>query len=91
MHKLINYIPERIEHRERWVGALQTTKVPLKLIVGPVDPISGSHMDSRYLELVPRPDVLELPGVGHYPQVEAPDAVTNRYFEFRDQLATVRS
>jgi pimeloyl-ACP methyl ester carboxylesterase len=89
MHKLINYIPERIEHRERWVGALQTTDVPLKLIVGPVDPISGSHMVHRYRELVPRSDVSELPGVGHYPQVEAPRGVLNCYFEFRDRLATV--
>jgi pimeloyl-ACP methyl ester carboxylesterase len=91
MHKLIRYIPERIEHRERWVGALQTTKVPLKLIVGPVDPISGSHMASRYRELVPHSDVAELPGVGHYPQVQAPSAVTNAYLAFRDRLATVHS
>jgi hypothetical protein len=27
-HKLIRYIPERIEHRKRWVGALQKTPVP---------------------------------------------------------------
>ena len=59
MHKLINYIPQRIEHRERWVGALQKTTVPLKLIVGPVDPISGTHMADRYRELVPHPDVTE--------------------------------
>lgn len=91
MHKLIHYIPERVEHRGRWVGALQTAKIPLKLIVGPVDPISGSHMANRYRELVPHPDVSELPGVGHYPQVQAPGAVTSRYFEFRDRLATVHS
>jgi pimeloyl-ACP methyl ester carboxylesterase len=91
MHKLIHYIPERVEHRERWVGALQTANIPLKLIVGPVDPISGSHMANRYRELVPDPDVSELAGVGHYPQVQAPGAVTNRYLEFRDRLATVHS
>jgi pimeloyl-ACP methyl ester carboxylesterase len=91
MHKLIHYIPERIERRERWVGALQTTNVPLKLIVGSVDPISGSHMADRYRELVPHPDVSELPGVGHYPQVQAPGAVTSCYLEFRDRLATVCS
>ena len=89
MHKLINYIPDRITHRERWVGALQTAEIPLKLIVGPVDPISGSHMVERYRELVPRSDVTELPGVGHYPQVQAPAAVATCYFEFRDRLAAV--
>lgn len=85
MHKLINYIPERIAHRERWVGALQKTPVPLKLIVGPVDPISGSHMAERYRDLVPNPDITELPGVGHYPQVQAPQAVTNSFFEFQQK------
>jgi hypothetical protein len=40
-HKLIRYIPERIEHRERWVGALQKTPVPMLLIDGMIDPISG--------------------------------------------------
>ena len=67
--KLIHYIPERVEHRERWVGALQKAGVPLKVIVGSVDPIPGSHMASRYRELVPHADVSELAGVGHYPQV----------------------
>lgn len=32
-------------------------------------------MVARYRELVPHPDVVELPDVGHYPQVEAPEAV----------------
>ncbi|WP_322047740.1 alpha/beta hydrolase [Paraburkholderia sp. J67] len=91
MHRLINYIPDRIEHRERWVGALQRADIPLKLIVGPIDPISGHHMVERYRELVPHADVSELPGVGHYPQVQAPKAVTGCYFAFRDRLATVCS
>jgi pimeloyl-ACP methyl ester carboxylesterase len=89
MHKLIHYIPERVEHRDRWVGGLQNTGVPLKLIVGSVDPISGSHMANRYREVVPRPDVSELAGVGHYPQVQAPGAVMSSYLEFRDRVARV--
>ena len=32
-------------------------------------------MAARYRELVPSPDVVDLPGVGHYPQLEAPEAV----------------
>jgi pimeloyl-ACP methyl ester carboxylesterase len=75
MPKLIGYIEERRRHRERWVGALTATDVPVRLIDGLDDPISGAHMVARYRELVPRPDVVELPGVGHYPQIEAPDDV----------------
>lgn len=80
---LIRYIRERAEHRERWVGALTETSVPLKLIDGAFDPISGSHMARRYRELVPNADVTELSGIGHYPQIEAPRPVVDAYLAFR--------
>jgi pimeloyl-ACP methyl ester carboxylesterase len=77
------YRLERRPMRPRWVGALQTTAVPLRLIVGTEDPIAGAAMADRYRQLVPRPDVVELPGVGHYPQIEAPDQVLRAYEDFR--------
>jgi pimeloyl-ACP methyl ester carboxylesterase len=83
--RLIRYIPERVAHRERWVGALQRTSLPLRLIDGPEDPVSGAHMAERYRELVPNPDVVLLDGIGHYPQVEAPEAVLRAYLEFADR------
>lgn len=82
MHRLIRYIPERRAQRARWVGALQQTFVPIALINGAVDPISGAHMVQRYRELVPAPDVTVLDDIGHYPQVEAPEAVLAAYFDF---------
>lgn len=72
-HRLIRYIPERVQHRARWVGALERTPVPVRLIDGLLDPVSGAHMVDRYRQLVPDADVVALPEVGHYPQVEAPD------------------
>lgn len=81
MPKLISYMAERRTHRSRWVGALVAAASPLRLIDGLVDPISGAHMVARYRELVPHPDVVELPGVGHYPQLEAPDAVASAILE----------
>lgn len=82
MHRLIRYMPERVAHRERWVGALQKTRVPLRLINGPDDPISGTHMAARYRELVPNPDTVELPGIGHYPQTEDPAGVLRAHLSF---------
>jgi pimeloyl-ACP methyl ester carboxylesterase len=74
MHRLAQYMPERAARRERWVGALQAQAgrgVPVRLVNGPADPISGLHMVQRYHELVPEPDVHVLNAdVGHYPQVE---------------------
>lgn len=77
MARLIGYMAERRSHRARWVGALQNAPIPLRVIDGLDDPVSGAHMVARYRELVGNADVVELPGIGHYPQVEAPDAVAD--------------
>ena len=86
MHKLIRYMPERLANRERWVGALRKTRVPLRLINGPDDPVSGAHMVARYRELVPNPDTVSLPGIGHYPQTEDPAGVLKAFSEFHQHL-----
>ena len=72
---LIRYMVERRENRERWVGALQRCPVPLTVINGSADPISGAHMIARLRELKIPANIVELPRVGHYPQIEAPLAV----------------
>lgn len=89
MPKLIGYIAERRARRARWVGALQQATVPLTLIDGAADPISGAHMAARYRELVPAADVTLLDRIGHYPQVEAPAAVAAAYVAFRDRVAAL--
>ena len=83
MHRLIRYMPERREQRERWVRAMQRTRVPLRVIDGAADPISGAHMVERYRELIPNADCVLLETIGHYPQVEAPEAVLAHYLAFR--------
>ena len=88
MPKLIHYMVERRTHRARWVGALQTTRLPLKLINGSADPISGAHMVERYRALINQPDISALDGIGHYPQCEASDAVLTAYREFRATRAS---
>ena len=87
MHRLIRYIPERQLNRERWVTAMQRTEVPMRVIDGAVDPISGAHMVRRYRELIERPDTVLLPAIGHYPQTEAPAQVLEHYLDFRDGVA----
>ena len=88
--KLIHYIDERIAQRPRWVPAMQFTKVPMRVINGPVDPISGEHMARRYHELIPNPDIVLLPNIGHYPQVEAPDLVLQALYDFHARIAATR-
>lgn len=80
---LITYINDRRQHRERWVNVLKQSPVPLSLINGSVDPVSGQHMVARYKELECRLDhLLELSEIGHYPQVEAPQRVAKAYLSF---------
>jgi pimeloyl-ACP methyl ester carboxylesterase len=75
-HRLIRYMHQRRTHEQRWVGALtQPLDIPLRLINGTFDPISGGHVADYYEQVVPNPDVVRLDGIGHYPQTEAPERV----------------
>lgn len=79
--KIIRYIRERRQYRQRWVGALQQANIRLCLIDGLEDPISGASIVRRWRELLPAAPVVELDGVGHYPQWEAPDRVLTAFLE----------
>ncbi|HYB39631.1 MAG TPA: alpha/beta hydrolase, partial [Mycobacterium sp.] len=48
---------------------------PLHLVWGLDDPVPGRHVLEKATTLLPRAEVTELHGVGHYPQSEAPQAV----------------
>ncbi len=66
---------------------MQRGEVPMRVIDGEVDPISGAHMVERYRELVPDADTVLLPNIGHYPQIEAPVQVLKHYLAFRERFA----
>jgi pimeloyl-ACP methyl ester carboxylesterase len=74
-HLLIRYIVDREEHGERWVGALESTAVPLAFVWGMQDPVSGAHMAQRIAERLPEAPRVELSEVGHWPPLEAPERV----------------
>lgn len=85
LHQLIHYLPDRYLNRERWVTALKDCKVPLQLINGVDDPVSGIHMIKRFYEVVgERPTVL-LEGIGHIPQVESPQKTQDAMLSFLKQ------
>ncbi|WP_430431311.1 alpha/beta fold hydrolase [Oceanicaulis sp.] len=89
-HKLLGYITERRQHRERWVGALVNSTLPMKVIDGGLDPVSGAHMVERYRALVPNADTLVLPHVGHYPHWEDPKAVLDGFMNFQSAMPKAR-
>lgn len=80
--KLLRYMVERRLYRERWVNAMEQTKIPVQMINGPLDPISGRHLAEAFALRNPKARVDSLEGIGHYPQVEAPQKVAALYLDF---------
>ena len=74
-HLHIRYNAERVAHHRRWERALADWDGPLQLVWGLDDPVSGRHVLEQATAVLPRAEVTELDGVGHYPQSEAPQAV----------------
>ena len=68
--------------RDRLVGALLGSAVPLRLINGSADPNSGEPMMQRWLSLSPTADLVRLAAIGHWPQLEAPVATADAIHSF---------
>lgn len=84
---LLQYIPERSQFKDRWVGALTSTKVPVLMIYGPADPVNPPVFVAHFRKIVPqhRLEVMEN-SIGHYPQWEEPDSVVHLLSRFLQQL-----
>lgn len=82
LRRVLNYVSQRRRNRERWVGALLKTPVPLMLVCGLEDPVAGAETAERFAELLPGAERVLLEGIGHYPQLEAPDRVMRAFFDF---------
>jgi pimeloyl-ACP methyl ester carboxylesterase len=89
LHKVGRFVTDRYTHRNRWVRAMRETAVPMRLIDGPIDPNSGRHMAQRYSEVISNPDVVMLDdAIGHWPQLEAPDAVLEHFLAHIDRVTS---
>jgi len=86
-HLLIRYMRERRRHRDRWVAPILDPRMPLALIDGHRDPVSGKHIADRLRDQRPGAEIYDLPDIGHYPQTEAPAEVLRAYAAFRQRAA----
>jgi pimeloyl-ACP methyl ester carboxylesterase len=73
---LLGYLRERRENAARWERALEETSLPLHLIWGMTDPRSGARVTEHVLRRIPSARLVPLEA-GHYPQLEAPDRVSD--------------
>lgn len=84
-HKLIRYMTERSKYRERWVEPLRNMTQPFLFINGSFDPVSGKHLVERFRQLVPdQKNIVELPGIGHFPHLESPAEVLQHFLHFHE-------
>jgi pimeloyl-ACP methyl ester carboxylesterase len=74
-HLLIAYITDRQQNAQRWVGAFESTDVPLSFTWGMLDPVSGAHMAQRIRERLPAAPFQALEDVSHWPPLEASERV----------------
>ena len=88
--QMLRYLVERRQQRDRWVKSTEGALIPVLMINGPLDPISGAHLAKAFAERNPRAQVHSLPGVGHYPQTEAPEKVAALYLDFLSHLPSGR-
>lgn len=72
LHLLISYLDERERYASRWHGAVREWPKPLGFLWGLDDPVATTNVLDGLRELRPAAPVIELPGLGHYPQIEDP-------------------
>ena len=74
-HRLVVYLTERTRFATRWHGAIAGWPGPLRLAWGMRDPVATPDVLAGLRELRPSVPVTELAGLGHYPQIEQPEAI----------------
>jgi pimeloyl-ACP methyl ester carboxylesterase len=90
LDRLTFYLHERVRHQSRWHGALRDWPGRLELLWAMDDPVCTPAVLDAVLALRPHAKVTRLSALGHYPQLEDPDAIAeivNRLAEDLDALA----
>ncbi len=76
LHLLCAYLNERVTYAQRWHGAVRNWPKPLGFLWATGDPVATTSVLAGLRELRPAAEVMELPGIGHYPQIEVPNEFT---------------
>lgn len=85
---VLQYLKQRHTQRARWVGALQHADMPMQLLNGAADPVSGREVPRVWSQLLPHARLVQLdPDIGHYPPLEAPAQVLQAFLGFLEAYA----
>lgn len=72
--RLIRYISERRRFADRWHGAIAEWEGEMAFAWGMEDPVATTAVLDAVRAIRPQAPVEELAGLGHYPQIESPQA-----------------
>lgn len=75
LHKVAGYMRERTAMGEQWTGPLHRLDLPLRVIWGKEDPIAVFAIAEKLCRENEAAQLVTLEGVGHYPQLEAPEMI----------------
>ncbi len=72
IHKLTQYITERYQYWDRWVGGLKKTQIPTKIIWAKNDPIAIPAIAELLHEEIPNNKLIWIENTGHFLMLENP-------------------
>jgi len=76
------YVRERYLHKERWLGSLRSTQIPVQFIWATGDPVANHDMGKALAAMVPQARYTEVEGIGHFIPIEAPGIVATVFQAF---------
>ncbi len=72
--KITQYINQRYTYWHRWIGALERTEIPVKIVWATEDPVAVKAIALQLNKEIPHSELHLLERTGHYPMLENPDA-----------------
>ena len=72
IHKLTQYITERYQYWDRWVGGLKETRIPTKIIWAKNDPIAIPKIAELLASEIPNNELIWMENTGHFLMLENP-------------------
>jgi pimeloyl-ACP methyl ester carboxylesterase len=84
LDRLTFYLHERVRFAARWHGALRDWPGRLELAWAMRDPVCVKAVLDAVLELRPSTPVVRFTELGHYPQIEEPDAIAEAVTRIAD-------
>ena len=70
--KITQYLKERYQYWDRWIGSLKSLDIPAHIVWAQEDPVSVKTIGEQLYKEIPQSEITRLNKLGHYPMVEDP-------------------